>query len=219
MSKGYNHFTSFLGTRTLAEQPVSCDDEYLHIFQNANIGIYRSSADGKQVRANPALVALNGYTSEAEQLAAVNDIATEWYVDPERRDNFKRLLEEHGKVVNFESEIYRHKTRERIWISENAWTVRGEDGTILYYEGTVEDITERKRFEIFQHALSQFIEDSLERGLDETFYGRLLERAVKVVPGAQAGSILLADEAGCYRFAAAVNFNFSGLKENRFRRF
>jgi PAS domain S-box-containing protein len=118
--------------------------EMRRIFDNATEGIYRSSPDGKQLRANPALVRLNGYASEEELLASVNDIAREWYVDPHRRAEFKRLLERDGHLVNFESEVFRHKTRERIWVSENAWVVRDDAGRVLYYEGTVIDITQRK---------------------------------------------------------------------------
>jgi PAS domain S-box-containing protein len=125
----------------------AAEAEYHAIFEHANIGIYRSSLDGKQLRANPALVKLNGYASEEEMLPAVMDIATEWYVDPQRRTEFARLLEAHERVENFESEIYRHKSRERIWISETARLVRNQAGEPLYYEGTVQDITARKRAE------------------------------------------------------------------------
>jgi diguanylate cyclase (GGDEF)-like protein/PAS domain S-box-containing protein len=117
--------------------------EYRGLFENACYGIYRTSLDGRQLRANPALVRLNGYDDEAEMLAAVNDIASEWYVDPNRRDQFKRLMARDGRVVDFVSEIYRHKTRERIWISEIAWTVRDATGAPLFYEGTVVDATDR----------------------------------------------------------------------------
>ncbi|MBM4257901.1 MAG: PAS domain S-box protein [Deltaproteobacteria bacterium] len=125
----------------------AAEEEYHAIFEHANIGIYRSSLEGKQLRANPALVRLNGYTSEEEMLPAVKDIAVEWYVDPQRRSEFARLLETHEHVENFESEIYRHKARERIWISETARLVRNQAGEPLYYEGTVQDITARKRAE------------------------------------------------------------------------
>ncbi|MBI1777820.1 MAG: PAS domain S-box protein [Proteobacteria bacterium] len=120
---------------------------YRGIFDNATEGIYRSSPEGRQLRANAALVRLNGYDSEAEMLAAVRDIAKEWYVDPGRRAEFQRLLAAHGRIADFESEVYRHKTRERIWITENAWLVRDGEGKPLYYEGTVQDITQRRRAE------------------------------------------------------------------------
>ena len=124
---------------------IAAERDYRSIFDNAIDGIYRSSPAGRQLRANPALVRLNGYDNEQEMLHSVNDIAAEWYVEPGRRAEFMRLLNEEGQVENFESEIYRHKTRERIWISENARLVRDRAGRTLFYEGTVRDITELKQ--------------------------------------------------------------------------
>ncbi len=126
------------------EQLGQAERDYREIWENAAEGIYRTTPEGKQLRANPALVRFNGYASEAELLAAVGDIAREWYVEPGRRDEFKRLLREHGRIYNFESEVYRHKSRERVWVSENAWEVRDAEARLLYYEGTVRDITARK---------------------------------------------------------------------------
>jgi PAS domain S-box-containing protein len=125
----------------------AAERDYHSIFENAVDGIYRSSPDGRQLRANPALVRLNGYDREAELLGSVNDIGSEWYVQPGRRDEFRRLLEADGKVEGFVSEIYRHKTRERIWVSENARLVRDERGRPLFYEGTVRDITALRQAE------------------------------------------------------------------------
>jgi diguanylate cyclase (GGDEF)-like protein/PAS domain S-box-containing protein len=126
------------------------------LFHLLPIGAYRSLPNGKQLRANRALVALNGYDSEPEFLRAVGDIATEWYVDPHRRDQFVELLMRDGRVVDFVSEVYRHRTRERIWVSENAHVVTAEDGRVLCFEGTVEDITARVR-------ASQALSDSERR--------------------------------------------------------
>ncbi|OGB13868.1 MAG: hypothetical protein A2W72_05180 [Burkholderiales bacterium RIFCSPLOWO2_12_67_14] len=119
------------------------DEDFSSLFRFLPIGAYRSSPEGRMLRSNPALAALNGYSSEAELLASVKDIALEWYVDPRRRTEFTRLLERDGFVRGFVSEIRRHKTGERIWINENAHVVRDAAGRILFYEGTVEDITER----------------------------------------------------------------------------
>ena len=113
------------------------------LFEFLPIGAYRSSPGGVQLRANAALVRLNGYDNEAQMLASVNDIATEWYVDPARRAQFLSELEQHGHVRGFVSEVHRHRTRERIWISENAYSVHDAAGQLLYFEGTVEEITER----------------------------------------------------------------------------
>ncbi len=113
------------------------------LVENLSEGIYRSLPDGRQIKANKALVRLNGYSDEKEMLAQVRDIATEWYVDPNRRAEFKHILETQGRVTDFVSEIYRHKTRERIWVTESARIVYDKNtGKTRYYEGSVREITE-----------------------------------------------------------------------------
>ena len=118
------------------------DSDLSTLFDLLPIGAYRSSPDGRQLRANAALVRFNGYDSEADMLAGVNDIGQEWYVEPGRRALFQALIERDGRVENFRSEVYRHRSRERRWIIENAHLVRAPDGSIAYYEGTVEDVTQ-----------------------------------------------------------------------------
>jgi PAS domain S-box-containing protein len=133
--------------------------EFQDIFDNVTEGIYRSTIDGQILRANPALVRLNGYASESELLAAVNDIASEWYVEPGRRAEFQRLIHAQGYVETFVSEVYRHRTRERVWVSENARLVRDtETGAPLFYEGTVSDVTETARRLRLERRLSTIIE-------------------------------------------------------------
>lgn len=113
------------------------------LIENLSEGVYHSSLDGRQLSANRALVALNGFDSEAEMLASVSDIAKDWYVDPDRRMEFQSILEREGRVENFVSEIYRYKSRERIWISESARLVRNtRTGKPEYYEGSIREITE-----------------------------------------------------------------------------
>lgn len=125
--------------------------DYSTLFELLPIGAYRSDARGWQLRANAALVRLNGYDTEREMLAAINDIGLEWYVDAGRRQHFLDLMARDGGVVNFVSEVYRHKTRERIWVRENAHVMRDSDGQVLFFEGTVEDITES------QHTLQALV--------------------------------------------------------------
>ena len=117
--------------------------EYRSLFENAVCGIYRDQLDGTPVRCNPALAALNGYASEAEYISAVTGAHGAWYVEEGRRDEFRRLMQTEGRVKDFVSEVYRHKTRERIWITENAWFVRDADDAPLFIEGTIQDATER----------------------------------------------------------------------------
>lgn len=120
------------------------------LIENLSDGIYTSSLDGRMISANPALARLNGYDDAAELIASVGDIAGEWYVDPARRAEFRRRLDRDGHIVNFVSEIQRHKTRERIWISESARVVYDPVlGKPTHYEGSVRDITQdMKRFRL-----------------------------------------------------------------------
>jgi PAS domain S-box-containing protein len=120
-------------------------DNFQSLFDFLPIGAYRSLPDGRMLRANPALVALNGCSSEAELIAMVRDIALEWYVDPARRADFMTLMARDGQVVGFESEIFRHRSREQIWVRENAHVLRDAEGQVLCYEGTVEEITDRAK--------------------------------------------------------------------------
>jgi PAS domain S-box-containing protein len=122
------------------------EEKYRGIFENALEGIFQTTPDGRFIAANRALARLLGFDSPEELIAARTDIAQENYVDPKSREEFKRLLDENGSVLDFELEAYR-KDRTRIWLSENVHAVRNEKGTIVYYEGTAEDITKRKRAE------------------------------------------------------------------------
>jgi diguanylate cyclase (GGDEF)-like protein/PAS domain S-box-containing protein len=117
--------------------------EYRSLFENAVCGIYRDQLDGTPVRCNIALASLNGYNSEAEYIAAVTGTHGAWYVDPHRSAEFKRLMASEGRVKDLVSEVYRHRTRERIWITENAWYVRDAEGNPIFIEGTIQDATER----------------------------------------------------------------------------
>lgn len=122
---------------------MTLDDNYRSIFENASIGLYRSTPDGRLVRANPALVALNGYYDESALLEALEIGGNQWYVEPGRRAEFHRMIAEFDRVQDFVSEVYRASTGERIWVSENAWAVRNSSGEVVFYEGTVQDVTDR----------------------------------------------------------------------------
>jgi len=130
--------------RQQADQALRlAEHKYESIFEHALEGIFQTSAEGKYISANPALIKMYGYGSFDELAHNINNIATQLYVDPQRRPEFIRLMQEHGQVLHFESEIRRRDGR-TLWISENVRSIRDEDGNFLYYEGTVDDITELK---------------------------------------------------------------------------
>jgi len=122
------------------------DALYRDVFENALWGIFQTTPDGQYVTANPALARIYGYGSPEEMLVALTDIGRQLYVDPKRRDEFIRLMHENGTVADFESQVYR-RDGTIIWIAESCRAVRSGSGELLYYEGSVEEISARKRVE------------------------------------------------------------------------
>ncbi len=119
---------------------------YRGLFDNAIEGIFRTAADGHYLDANPALANIYGFGSPEELMSSLHDIGRQLYVDPQRREEFMRIVRARGSVSGFEAQVYR-KNGDIIWISENARAVLDDDGKTLAYEGTVEDITERKLYQ------------------------------------------------------------------------
>ncbi len=117
---------------------------YRSIFERVAEGIFQTNVQGQYLSANPALARIYGYSSADELMSDLTSIQNQLYVEPDRRCEFVDALEQQGEIFKFESQIYR-KDGQLIWISENARVVRDEAGRSLYYEGTVEDITERKQ--------------------------------------------------------------------------
>jgi PAS domain S-box-containing protein len=120
--------------------------KYYSIFENAISGIFQTTPEGRYLSANPALARIYGYNSTDEMMLCLTDISHQLYVENQRRSDFISALQEHDIVSDFESQIYR-RDGTIIWISENGRAVRDQNGELLYYEGFVEDITQRKQAE------------------------------------------------------------------------
>ncbi|HLL72564.1 MAG TPA: PAS domain S-box protein [Pyrinomonadaceae bacterium] len=120
--------------------------KYRSIFEQAVHGIYRSTPDGQFLAANPAMAKMLGYGSPEELIADCTDIARDFYADAETRSRLQTLLAANGKVQGFEARVM-CRDRSVIWMRENIYAVSDASGALLYYEGSVEDITARKRAE------------------------------------------------------------------------
>jgi PAS domain S-box-containing protein len=131
------------------------EGKYRSIFENAVEGIFQSTPEGMLIAANPAFAKMLGYGSPDELLSSVTNIGHQIYVQPEVRTQFMEGIDRDGLVRGFECELYR-KNRSKIWVSMSARDVRDTDNIILYYEGTVEDITEKKKVEQELSRLHQF---------------------------------------------------------------
>ncbi|PZU95732.1 MAG: diguanylate cyclase [Pseudanabaena sp.] len=123
------------------------EEKYRSIFENSVDGIFQTTVDGRYLSGNPALAKIYGYASVEEMIDQVQNIASDLYVESDRRQKFQQIMQEQDTITGFESQVYR-RDRSTIWISENVRAIRSDNGEILYYEGTVEDITQRKLAEI-----------------------------------------------------------------------
>ncbi len=135
--------------------------KYRGIFENAVEGIFQTTMDGRYVSANPALARIYGFDSPEELVGGLTDLNNQLYLDPARREEFVQRLHADGSIVRFESQVYR-KDGKLIWISENARIVYDDNGEPLYYEGTVEDITDLKRAEEALQRANEELESRVE---------------------------------------------------------
>ncbi len=155
-----NELETRIAQRTTAL--VEAEARYRGIFENAVEGIYQARPGGGFLSVNPAFAHLLGYASPESLVTTVPDLGM-LYVRPGERAEFERRLDAEGIITNLESEVYRSDGA-RIWISENARAVRDSEGFLLRYEGTVEDITSRRRAEeALQHAHEELEERVRER--------------------------------------------------------
>ena len=128
------------------EALLKAQQKYRRIFENALEGIFQTTPDGRYINANPALAQIYGYDSPEDLIANLTNIQQQLYVEPHRRTEFIKLMQQYGEVSGFESKVYR-KDGSIIWISENARAVCDVSEALSYYQGFVENITERKRAE------------------------------------------------------------------------
>ena len=120
--------------------------KYRSLFENALEGIFQSTGEGQFIIANPACARILGYAYPRELTGLDSETMRLSFADPERYQEFRRLLAERGFVQKYETQVFR-KDRGKIWVSLNAQVIRTPAGEPLFYEGRMEDITERKRSE------------------------------------------------------------------------
>lgn len=122
------------------------EENYRSIFENALDGIFQCQIDGHFISVNPAMARIYGYDSPTEMIANIEEDNIQIYVDPNCRAEFTRLIEENGRVKDLEYQIY-HRDGSIIWVQENTRAVCDAEGNVLYYEGILQDISDRKRRE------------------------------------------------------------------------
>jgi PAS domain S-box-containing protein len=122
------------------------EGRYRNIFENSVEGIFQSTPQGTYHLVNPAFAQMFGFSSPQEMISAVKDIS-KLYVDPRDREKIKKILSGEGVIKNYQAQLKR-KDSTLLWISINAKVIKDTSGKVLYYDGTTEDITERKSAEL-----------------------------------------------------------------------
>jgi PAS domain S-box-containing protein len=132
--------------KRLEEAVHQAEEKYRNIYENSMEGIFQMSHEGRFISANPALAAIHGYASPGEMVDSVTDVARQLFVEPEDLARLVRILSEQDAVDSYEVQNYR-KDGSRHWIRINVRTVRDSSGNVQYYEGTMLDISKRKKAE------------------------------------------------------------------------
>ncbi len=146
--------------RKLAEKKLrESQEQFKGLFENALLGLYRTTPDGRVLMANPALCQMLGYQS-VEELKQRN-LEEAGFAVSHSRDEFKRTLAEKNVVIGWDA-VWKRADGTKLFVRESAKSIRDNSGKILYYEGTVEDMTERKQAEEENIRLITAIEQSAE---------------------------------------------------------
>jgi PAS domain S-box-containing protein len=127
------------------------EQKFRGIFDNATEGIFQAAPEGELLVANRSLAHILGYASVEELFAQVSKFAKQLFADAARRNEFLSLIQSTGAVRDFEFEAYR-KDGSIVHVSLNAHIVRDENGKPRYYEGMLEDISEKKHAQEFKIA-------------------------------------------------------------------
>jgi two-component system, cell cycle sensor histidine kinase and response regulator CckA len=148
--------------RVRAEEDLRRSESvYRLLVENAPIGIFKSTPEGRFLAANPALAAIYGYDSP-DDLLKIEDIGSTLYLDPGEREELKRLLQERGEVVGHEKR-QRRRDGTIFWITSNLRAVRDEQGVVRLWEGFISDITANKEAELRLKMLTLDLEEQVKR--------------------------------------------------------
>jgi diguanylate cyclase (GGDEF)-like protein/PAS domain S-box-containing protein len=196
---------------------VDSRDDYRNLVYRIPVGLYRTTPNGKILEASTALVEMLGFP-DFESLSIVN-IGEELFVDPQDRMNEQEILKKEGVVRDYEVRLYR-RNGEMIWARDNVRAVKDDDSQIIFYEGSLEDITERKQMqeaEQKQRMIAETLRDTSAAISGTLQFDEVLDRILtnmsKVVPH-DAANIMLADR-GLARIERSTGYLYDWEEDSR----
>jgi PAS domain S-box-containing protein len=163
------------------------EEQYRTIFENAQIGIYRTTPDGHILAANPVLVKMLGYNS-LEDLIKRN-LEEEGFEPEYPRGEFKKIIESKGEINGMEA-AWKKTDGTDVFVRENAKVIRGNDGEVKFYEGTVEDITDRRQAENNEKLAHEILESLNKYENSESMIKEIVQ-SIKKSTGIEAVGIRL----------------------------
>jgi PAS domain S-box-containing protein len=132
--------------RNAEELLRAAEERFRNIFENATEGIYQSTPEGRFITANSSLARMFGYESASELISSMTHIGLQLYADPSEREYVIDRLAKQDRITGFEMRAFK-KNNDIIWVRDHIHAVRDSQGNLLYFEGTLEDITERRNAE------------------------------------------------------------------------
>lgn len=201
--------------RSIRKKALDFEERYRRLLDDATLGIFQATLDGKNVMVNPAHAHMFGYEGPEELLSLINNVGTQLYVHPERRQEIVACLLETGKAAT--ENLYRRKDGSTFPGYLHAWLVRDKAGNPQYIEGFVEDITERKQTEErLKHQVQRLevlrqVDNAITSSTDLEAVLRVVLKHIRSQLGVDAADILVLDPKSQRLECAA----YAGFKTNK----
>ncbi|MGD1852217.1 MAG: adenylate/guanylate cyclase domain-containing protein [Cyanophyceae cyanobacterium] len=189
--------------RQAEEQLRLAEEKYRAIFENAVEGLFQASLEGRFISVNPALAQLYGYASPEEMIGEIDHIDSQIYVQSKRRQEILAYLDQFSELTDFES-LVQQKDGQRIWVSESIRQVTDDSGDILYLEGSVKDVTEKRQAEMNLRKQRQQSERLLLNILPQMIAQRLKKSPGLVADDFSESTVLFADIVGFTEWASQI---------------
>jgi len=200
--------------RKQAEEELRLSREkFQSIFDNAPVGIYQSTLDGRYLNVNPEFAGMFGFSSCDEVLQEVSDIGAMLYADPKRREDMLAMLLEKGAATNFEARS-RRKDGSLFWTMRNVRLMRDEQGRPAHIKGFVTDVSQQKELEQLREDVERITRHDIKSPILACIFGvRMLQREENMTP--RQLELLAEMEKSGQRMLAMINLSLDLYKMER----